>query len=53
VRASSLLIDGQQVVGARAAAIAAPSGGSTVDAEARVAVEAILAAMRQHGLIEM
>jgi len=53
LRASSLLIDGQQVVGPRAAAIAAPVGGSTVDAEARTALGDVLAALRAHGLIEM
>ena len=44
-------VGGQQVVGARGAAIADPSGGSTVDAEARSAVAAMLAALRTHGLI--
>lgn len=53
LRASSLLIDGQQVVGARVAAIADPAGGSMVDAEARAAIGEILSALRQHGLIEM
>lgn len=53
LRGSSVLIDGQQVVGARAVAIADPSGGSTTDAEARSAIAGILAALRQHGLIEM
>jgi Protein of unknown function (DUF2793) len=52
VRASSIVIGGQQVVGARAAAIASPAGGSTVDAEGRAAISAILAALRLHGLIE-
>jgi hypothetical protein len=52
VRGSSLVIDGQQVVGGRAAAIASPAGGATVDAEARAAIAAVLVAMRQHGLIE-
>jgi uncharacterized protein DUF2793 len=52
VRGSSLVLDGQQVVAARAAAIASPSGGTTVDAEGRTAIDAILAALRQHGLIE-
>jgi hypothetical protein len=31
--------------------IASPSGGTTVDAEARAAIEEILSALRQHGLI--
>jgi len=52
VRGSSLLIDGQQVVGSRTAAIASPTGGTTVDAEARAAIAQALGAMRQHGLIE-
>ena len=51
VAASRVTIGGQQVVGARAAAIAAPAGGSTVDGEARSALNAVLAALRGHGLI--
>jgi hypothetical protein len=51
VHGTELAIGGVQVVGAQEAAIAAPSGGSTVDAEARAAVGAILAALRAHGLI--
>lgn len=50
---SELVVDGLKVVGVRGAAIADPAGGTTVDAEARAAVAQILAAMRQHGLIEM
>jgi hypothetical protein len=45
------LIAGQQVVGGRLAAIASPSGGTTIDAEARAAVTQILATLRGHGLI--
>ena len=52
LRGSEVAVDGLKVVGAREAAIAAPAGGSTVDAEARTAIGAILAAMRGHGLIE-
>lgn len=51
VRGAALLIDGQQVVGPRAAAIVSPIGGTVVDAEARAAVDAILSALRQHGLV--
>jgi hypothetical protein len=51
VRASSLVIAGQQVVGSQAAAIASASGGTTVDSEARAVLDQILAALRQHGLI--
>jgi hypothetical protein len=52
LRGSSVIIGGDQVVGARAAAIDDVSGGATVDAEARTAISQILAALRQHGLIE-
>lgn len=51
VRGSSLAIEGVQVVGAQAAAINSASGGATVDAEARTAIDQILTALRQHGLI--
>lgn len=51
LRGSSLVIGGDQVVGGRAAAIAEPAGGTQVDVEARSAIAAILAALRQHGLI--
>jgi hypothetical protein len=51
LRAGSLLIDDEQVVGSRGAAIDSPSGGAVVDTEGRLAIEAILTAMRQHGLI--
>jgi hypothetical protein len=47
-----LLVAGQQVVGPREAAIAEPVGGTVVDAQARAAISAVLAALRAHGLIE-
>jgi len=46
-----LFVDGVQVVGPRGAAIPAATGGTTVDAEARTALAAILAALQAHGLI--
>jgi len=46
-----LVVGGDRVVGARQAAIAAPSGGSVIDAEARTALTAILGALRAHGLV--
>jgi hypothetical protein len=49
--AAKLSIGGNQVVGARGAAVADPAGGAIVDAEARAALAAILARLRQHGLI--
>lgn len=51
IHASAVMVGGQQVVGARGAAIASPAGGQSVDAEARACVGQILAALRQHGLI--
>ena len=51
VRASDVVIGGLQVVGARGAAIADASGGSTIDSQARATVAQILAALRTHGLI--
>ncbi len=52
VRGASLVIGGVQVVGSRQTAILGPSGGTNIDAESRAAVDQILAALRQHGLIE-
>lgn len=51
LRASQLLVGGVQVVGAQAAAIANPAGGTTIDAEARATLASILGALRDHGLI--
>ena len=51
VHASKLSVGGNQVVGARQAAVPDPSGGTIVDAEARGAIAAILVRLRQHGLI--
>jgi hypothetical protein len=52
VRGSSLVLGGQQVVGSRGAAIVSPSGGTTADSQARTTIGLILAALRQHGLID-
>lgn len=51
VKANEVRVGADRVVGARQPAITAPSGGSTVDAEARIAIESVLNAMRAHGLI--
>ncbi|VXC90602.1 DUF2793 domain-containing protein [Sphingomonas sp. 8AM] len=51
VNVSSLLVSGQQVVGARAASITVPTGGTVIDAELRACVETILIMLRKHGLI--
>ena len=50
--ASALTIAGQQVVGPRLETVPSPSGGTIIDAEARGAVDAIIVALRTHGLIE-
>ncbi len=46
-----VIIGGQTVVGAQAAAIADPVGGGATDESARSVLIAILGALRQHGLI--
>ena len=51
VRAAKLSVGGDQVVGARLAAVGEPAGGTTVDTEARAAIAAILSRLRTHGLI--
>jgi hypothetical protein len=52
VRGAALVIEDQQVVGPRGAAIPSATGGTVIDDEARAAIDAILSALRQHGLIE-
>jgi hypothetical protein len=49
---SSLKVGGVQVVGERRPAIASPSGGTIIDAEARAALSAVIAALMSHGLID-
>jgi len=51
LRGSSLVIDGEQVVGGRNAPISSPAGGTVIDSEARTAIDEILSALRDHGLI--
>lgn len=51
LRGSAVSIDGNQVVGPRQSAIAAPAGGSVIDAESRTAITQMLIALRAHGLI--
>lgn len=49
--AGGLAIDGTKVIGAQGAAVADATGGATVDAEARTALNTLLARLRAHGLI--
>lgn len=51
VRPDGLYVAGVRVVGARAAAIADPTGGGIVDVEARAVLGQILSVLRGHGLI--
>ena len=51
VRAQEVRVDGLTVVRDRQSAIGDPSGGTVVDAECRIAVAQMLAALRAHGLI--
>jgi hypothetical protein len=50
--AAGLVIDGQQVVGPRQPSISSPSGGTTIDAEARIALASVIVALQTHGLID-
>ena len=49
----TLTLDGVQVVGARGAAIAVPSGGAIIDIEARAVIADIVDRLRTHGLIAL
>ena len=51
INGATLKLGASQVVGARLAAVANPSGGTVVDVEARAAIGLILDRMRTHGLI--
>ena len=51
IAASRIEIGGVQVVGAQGEAIAAPTGGSTIDEPARAAIAAVISALQAHGLI--
>lgn len=50
--AASLTIGGLRVVGPRQPEIPSPSGGTTIDAEARTAIGALIATLKSHGLVE-
>ncbi|WP_414900295.1 DUF2793 domain-containing protein [Sphingomonas flavalba] len=44
-------VDGTRVIAARQAAVAVPSGGATIDGEARAAIAALIGRLQAHGLI--
>lgn len=48
---AALASNGVQVVGAQQPALANPSGGGTIDAQARASIVAIMSVLRTHGLI--
>lgn len=48
----ALTIAGQQVIGPRLETVSSPSGGTIIDTEARAAIDAVIVALRTHGLIE-
>jgi Protein of unknown function (DUF2793) len=48
--ASTLSIGGQQVVAGRQPRVVAPSGGATIDSQARVAIASIISGLEAHGL---
>jgi len=48
---SEYRVDGVKVVGSQGGAITDPTGGATVDAQARTAITSVLSALRTHGLI--
>lgn len=52
ISAATIAVNGVQVVGPRQPAIANPVGGATVDVEARMAIDDILSALREHGLVD-
>lgn len=50
--AAAYFVGGQKVVGERQPAVTSPSGGTIIDEEARLAIAALTAALKSHGLIE-
>lgn len=52
VRASGLVINGAAMLAAPQPTIAGVTGGSTIDLQAREAIEAVLETLRVHGLIQ-
>lgn len=52
IEGSSLVVSGNQVVGPRLPSLPSPSGGTIIDVEGRLSIEAIIVALRTHGLID-
>ena len=49
---AGIVVAGDQVVGGRLPAVPSPSGGTTIDVEARAAVAALIVALKTHGLTD-
>jgi hypothetical protein len=52
IPAARIMVNGQQVVGARLPAVPSPSGGTVIDAEARAALAGVIATLKSHGLTD-
>ena len=50
--ASSIVVAGQQIIGPRLPDVPSPSGGTVIDAEARAAIDSLIATLKSHGLID-
>lgn len=49
---AAIRVGGSQVVGPRLADVPSPSGGTTIDVEARTAIGALIVTLKSHGLID-
>ncbi len=47
-----VMVGGQQIVGERQPTVPSPSGGTTIDQEARAAIDSLIATLMSHGLID-
>jgi hypothetical protein len=48
----ALIVAGDQVVGPRQPDVPSPSGGTTIDVEARAAIDLLIVTLKSHGLID-
>jgi len=52
LRGTKLIVGGKEVVSERQPHVPSPSGGSIIDAEARASIDALIATLMSHGLID-
>lgn len=50
--AGAIVIGGRQVLGTRQPAVPSPYGGTIIDAEARAAIDALIATLKSHGITD-